>query len=271
MTQPTPPPQAPYPQAGPYGGHYPSPYGYYPWYPQVTLPPTPAERPTRPGRARIARIVLAGTIGLVTLGALALAALAPTFDRASERSPSAGLSLVYAAQLTSDATHWDTSSGCDVGDGGLHISGQSIATLCEFRPDAQQDFATSGFYMVAEVGPAAAVSSQQKPCIEVRAGEDLLTVAFDQQGGYGVKSGGVTTACSTSTSLVAASAFAWHTNGITPNRIALRYDASVSAITLYVNGQRVLTYSVRLEGPVTLGLGASANGEAVFTRFSLYA
>jgi hypothetical protein len=274
MTQPTPPAprQAPYPQPGPYAGYYTAPYGHAPWYPPTTLPLTPAERPSRPGRARAANMILAVGIALVTLGALALAALAPSFVGGATSSPSAGLSPVYVTPLANDAQHWDTSSGCDFSAGGLHATGQTSATLCAFRPDTSLEIATSGFYLEAEVGPAASVARQQKPCIEIQAGEFALSVAFDQTGAYGIHpaSPGSECAIGTAGALLGSDTYAWHTNGITLNRIGVRYDASAGGLALYVNRQRIATRTVHLADPVTLSLGASGDGEAVFTRFSLY-
>jgi hypothetical protein len=269
MTQPA--PQSPYPQANSYAGYYGA-YGYTPWYPPATLPPVPAERPARPGRARIANALIAAAVALVTLGAIALAALAPSLAPADTAAPGAGLSQLYAASLASDAGHWDTSSGCVFADGGLHATRQFSATLCDFRPDAAPDLASSGFYLVADVGPAAAVAGQQKPCIEIRAGEDVVTLAFDQQGAYGLHLVGASAECAIGSGLTATETYSWHTNGITPNRIGMRYDASAGTLTVYANGLMVTKVrSVQLSSPVTLRLGASADGEALFTHFSLYA
>ncbi|HEV2238747.1 MAG TPA: hypothetical protein VGR57_18965 [Ktedonobacterales bacterium] len=273
MTRPTPqtPQPYPYPQPGPYGGYY-TPYGYPQWYPPATQPLTPAERPSRPSRARLANTILAAAIALVTVGALALAALAPSFSGAAASSPSTGLTQVYAAPLTNDNQHWDTSGGCVFDDGGLHATWQTSATLCAFRPDRASDFAASGFYLVAEVGPAVALAHQQKPCVAIQAGEDALTVAFDQTGAYGVHSASAGSGCVISTAgvLLGTDTDAWHTNGITPNRIGVRYDASAGSLAVYVNGQLIATRALQLVDPVTLSLGASGDGEAVFTRFSLY-
>jgi hypothetical protein len=268
MTQPA--PRAPYSQPNPYAGYYGA-YGYAPWYPPATLPPVPAERPARPGRARIANALIAAAVALVTLGAIALAALAPSLVPANTAAPGAGMSQLYAASPASDPSHWDISSGCVFADGGLHATRQSSATLCDFRPDAVQDLASTGFYLVADVGPAAAVASQQIPCVEIRAGEDAVTLAFDQQGAYGLHVGGSSGECTVSSGLTATDTYAWHANGITPNRIAVRYDASAATLTGYANGLMVAERSIQLSSPVTLRLGAGADGEAVFTHFSLYA
>jgi hypothetical protein len=267
MTQPA--PQAAYPQPNPYAGYYGG-YGYAPWYPPATLPPVPAERPSRPGRSRIANALIAAAVALVTLGAIALAALATA--PADTAAPTAGLTQVYSASPAKDPSHWDVSNGCIFADGGLHATRQSSATLCDFRPDGAQDLATGGFYLVADVGPAAALAGQEKPCVEIRAGEDVDTLAFDQQGAYGLRLGGSgSPECAISALLTGTETYAWHTNGITPNRIAVRYDASAAALTIYANGLKIAERPIRLSSPVTLSLGASADGEAVFTHFALYA
>jgi hypothetical protein len=270
----TPPmPQAPYPQANPYAGYYNAPYSYYPWYPPAPLPPTPAERPLRPGRARIANALIAVGVVIVTLGAITVAALAPALTSSPASSPAAGLSQVYSAPLTSDDGQWNLSHGCFFGDGGLHATLQRSNTLCDFSASAAPDLASTGFYLEAVVGPAAAVSGQQKPCIVISTGEDAITAAFDQQGGFGLVLPGATgaEACSIGSALVGSGGYAWHTNGITPNRIGVRYDAPTGTLTVYANGLPIATRSIQLLRPISLSLGASADGEAVFTRFSLYA
>jgi hypothetical protein len=221
--------------------------------------------------ARIANVLIATAMALMTLGAIALAALGPSLAPSAASAPGAGLSQVYSADLANDASHWDTSGGCVVADGGLHATRQTSATLCDFRPDAAQDLATSGFYLVADVGPAAAVAGQQKPCIEIQAGEDVLTLAFDQQGAYGLHIVGTSGECAIGSSLTGPDTYAWHTNGITPNRIGMRYTASAGTLAVYVNGLQIAERAISLSSPITLRLGASADGEAVFTRFSLFA
>jgi hypothetical protein len=266
-------PQTPYPQPNSSAGYYSAPYGYYPWYPPAQLPPVPAERPPRPERARIANVLIAAGVAIVTLLAIAIASLGPSLVSTGANSPAAGLNQVYSSRFATDDGQWDTSDGCTFGDGGLHVTLRPANTLCALHSSAAADLASTGFYLEAVVGPSAAVAGQQKPCIQISAGEDVITVAFDQQGGFGLVLPGVTDAdpCSIGSAVQGSGGYPWHTNGITENRIGVRYDSSAGTLTAYANGLRIARIAIKLSSPIVLSLGATANGEVMFSHFSLYA
>jgi hypothetical protein len=64
---------------------------------------------------------------------------------------------------------------------------------------------------------------------------------------------------------------AWHTDGFTPNIIALGYNADTKTLTLYANGQAIHSIPASLSsGQTTITLGTASSAEAVYTHMTLY-
>jgi hypothetical protein len=69
------------------------------------------------------------------------------------------------------------------------------------------------------------------------------------------------------------STVAWHGDSYVSNTLAVRYlpDAGGGgSLTLFANGQQVATLALDLNQGDSFGIGADANGEAVFTRVTVY-
>jgi hypothetical protein len=266
--QPAQPPVAP---PASYPLYYAYPYGYYPWYQPApaTLPPTPAERPARPGGARRANLALSLVLAMATLGALLLAAIAPSLAQYAPSAPAGGLTQLYSMSLTSDSGDWELGNGCAFEQGGLHAHLASDATLCAFMPSTSYDLTSQGFYVATTVGPAAALAGLEEPCMQIATTADVYTLAFNQQGSFGFRRNPSRT-CALSGALTPLDTSSWHANGITPNRIAVRYEPDAQTLVVYVNDQQIVAMDAALSGPVQVSLGSSGGGEAVYTSFALY-
>jgi hypothetical protein len=292
MSQSTPPqpPQSPQPQAP--GAYPPGPtyppfgqygyYGSYPWYfPPPPQPPTPAERPSQPGRARLVNLVIAVVAAVSTVVALALAAVAPAVATRAPDPTSLGFHQVYDSQLAEDTANWDVGQGCVFELGGLHApvnSTDSTGTICPFIPSTKGDLTSRGFLLTAEIRGAAAVNAQQQPCIAFE-GQDTFELTFDQSGNYLFESSparpcGDNPSAATGMLLDGGTplsgTIAWHTDGYTHNRISVSYSGSDQVMTVYVNDQHLFQQSIALSGQYKIDLGASGDGEAVFSRFTLF-
>jgi hypothetical protein len=281
------PPPAQHPGYAPYGPYYPyypyAPYPayYVPWYPPQPLvqPPTPVERAASPRVGRVIRQVLGVVLALVTLGSVALAAAGQSSAQLAPSPASVGYTLTYSSRSANDQNQWDGST-CVLEQGGLHARELPNApSLCAFRPSESQDVTSLGFFLDAVVGPAAAVPSEQEPCVVLRNASSAteLSLTFDQQGNYVLDTAPAGTDCSLSSSTglpVTTGTFAWHTDGEVANRISLLYMPNADQnLILYVNGQQVAQTTWNTSGfdtIDTINLGAAAGGEAVFTSFALY-
>ncbi len=149
--------------------------------------------------------------------------------------------------LTSDSGDWELGNGCAFEQGGLHAHLASDATLCAFMPSTSYDLTSRGFYVATTVGPAAALA----------------------QGSFGFRRNPSRT-CALSGALTPLDTSSWHANGITPNRIAVRYEPDAQTLMVYVNDQQIVAMDAALSGPVQVSLGSSGGGEAVYTSFALY-
>ena len=281
-------PQAPaYPPAyTPYGPAHPYYYGYAPypayyapwsWYPPQppVQPPTPAERAASPQASRIIRVVVGVVLALATLASVALASVGQSSAQQVPSPASVGYTAYYNVRLVSDPGSWDTHS-CAFEQGGLHAREQSGApSLCAFLPSASQDLTSQGFFLDVVVGPAAAVPTEQEPCIVLGNTSDTpdLSLTFDQQGNYVLDTAPQGTYCSLSSSgglPVTRAAFAWHTDAEVANRISLLYLPNATEdLIVYVNGQEVTQTTWSAARFETIYLGAAAGGEAIFTSFAL--
>ncbi len=236
----------------------------------MVLPPTPAERPQRPGRARVVNIVLAVVTVVATIGALALAAAAPSLASSAPAPRSTGLAQVYNMRLIDDPSNWDVGHGCTFEQGGLHATQADTASLCAFLPSQQSNLTGSGFYLTTTVGPAAAVSGQQEPCIALQGDGGYFSLAFNQTGGFELSDNADQPCVLQGATGVLPETVAWHADGLTPNVISLHYIAESNQMLVYVNGQEIASVVMTHAAPQQISLGASGSGEAVFTSFALY-
>jgi hypothetical protein len=261
-----------YPSYG-YAGAPPQP-GYAPPFvpPLPVLPPVPSRAPDRPGRQRLMNLVLAVVLAGVTAGALALAAAAPSLVTRDPGPPTTGgFQQIYNSALRDDSAHWDVGHGCVFENGGLHATNGSTATLCLFTPSHQTDYTSGGFYLTTHIAPPSAVSSVEAACVQFDSGSDFSTFAIDQYGHYALLSN-PSDACSVAppTGLAQQETAAWHAAGDIANDLSLRYDAGSRVITVYVNGQQILSEGWLFGGPYAISLGTAAGDEAIYTSFGLW-
>lgn len=261
--QPYPSYQQPYP-------YQPQPYPYQPPQPAPETQPDEGPLPTvpeglAPGRyARIFAVVL----GVVCLLALILAALGPALTQQAQASIPSGWNKAYDGAIRADGT-WDTADDCNLVSNGLDVraSNSSSNLSCDFTSSEHQDILGQGFYIQAEVAPAASVDGMQLPMLVAGDGE-AINAAFDQEGNYRLCAG-------TGTVCTYGSTVAWHSDGFVPNTIGLLFipdnPNSVSGtITLFANGQAIASRSAILPPNSPLALGAKKGGEALFTHVTLY-
>ena len=262
-----------YPSYQPYPAY--QPYQPYPYQPYQPAPPAPEVQPDEgplpeppqgvaPGRyAGIFAIVL----GVVCLAALVLAALAPTLSpRAATNVPTTWAKVYDDVIRTGSA--WDTSGDCTPVSGNLDIQASDTSVSCNFKPSESLDVLSQGFYIQAEVAPAARVAGVQLPMITVGEGQDIK-VAFDQEGNYRLCAGAGSNVC------LSDSTIAWHSDGYVPNTIGLLYIPGASTsdsgtVTFFANGQEIASKPDTLPSNAPLALGAATGGEALFTHVTLY-
>lgn len=279
-------PNQPYPAYQPYQP-YPA-YQPYSSYPQSYLPqPYPAYQPvqpapdTQPDEGPLAEMpqgytpgryasIFAIVLGVVCLGALVLATLAPALAPQSQATVPSNWGKVYDGAIRADGM-WDTAnSNCNTVSNGLDIQALDVnhGVSCDYIPSERQDLLRHGFYIQAEIAPAARVAGNQLPAIVAGQGDDIVA-AFDQEGNYEI-------CARTSVGCRNDSTVAWHSNAYVANTIGLLYvpfssDTFVSGtFTLFANGQAITS----IAGPVStnspLALGAGQGGEALFTHVTLY-
>jgi hypothetical protein len=199
---------------------------------------------------------------LVTAGALVLAAYGPTTLPQGADAPPSGWSQVYNASLTTSDNQWDTSQGCQFASDGLEASADAT---CAFTPSTSGDLTSQGFQLAVTVAPAATVSAELAPFIQLG---DQVYVGITQQGQYSICT--VPTCSSIADPRVQGSTISWHGDAFVANTLTVRYLASAGQLTLFVNGQQAAQASVTLQSGTTLALSTPTGGEAVFTHATLF-
>lgn len=281
-TYPTYPAYPAYPPAAPYGP-YPG-YGYagapQPGYPPPTyvpppvpvLPPVPARAPDSPRRLRLAALIVTVVLLVATVAALALSAAAPLFVARDPGPPTGGsFQQVYNSALSDDSTNWDVDHGCVFEGGGLHATNESSATLCQFTPSTQHDYTSGGFYLTTHIAPPGAVNSLETACVHFSSGSDTASFAIDQNGNYALLTN-PPDACSPAPAFgdPPSETSALHAAGDVGNDLSMRYDAANRVLTVYVNGQQILSTGWLFGDRYTISLGTAAGDEAVYTSFGLW-
>lgn len=262
--QPYPPYQQPYP-------YHPQPYpSNQPYQPVPETQPNEGPLPEAPeglAPGRYARI-FAGVLGIVCLAALVLGGLGPALTQQAQTSIPSDWGKAYDGAIRADGV-WDTTDDCKLISGGLDASATNSSSnlSCDFKPSEHLDVLGQGFYVQAQLAPAARVGSAQLPIIVAGQGEDI-NAAFDQDGNYRLCAG-------TGAVCTYGSTVAWHSDGFVANTIGLLYipddPNSVSGtITLFANGQAIASTSGTLPPNSPLALGAGKGGEALFTHVTLY-
>jgi hypothetical protein len=240
---------------------------------QPPAPAQPAPQPLRP-LASVPRglfpgryaMVIAVLASLVTLAGIALAAVAPLFVNHAADVVPAQWTLVYDGGLIDNGT-FERPDGCTFPSSGLHVDGNAATPGCKLTRSVSDDLTSQGFYLETTVAPPADLAGEEEPVVVVGTGRSALLFRFDQTGTYIV----CTDPCEQGAGILGLGLTAgWHTNGFTSNTIAVRYDAGVGQVTLYVNSQEVLTVGYRVDAGAQLVLAADAGGEALYTHFTLY-
>lgn len=267
----------------PPSGQWPSYPAYQPYLPQPQ--PYPAYQPvqsapdTQPDEGPLAEMpqgytpgryasIFAIVLGVVCLGALVLAALAPALTPQAQTAIPSNWGKVYDDVIQAGGA-WDTANSCSAVSKGLDIqaSNTNSGVLCDYKPSERLDVLRPGFYIQAQLAPAAGVAGNQLPAIVVGQAQDLFVV-FDQEGNYRI--------CAI-TSCQKDSTVAWHSDAFVANTIGLLYvpysdsDSTVSGtLTVFVNGQAIARTVASVASNSPLALGAALGGEALFTHVTLY-
>ncbi len=274
-------PNQPYQPYSPYPQPYPvQPQPYLPYQP---VQPAPVAQPDEgplpempqgyaPGRyASIFAIVLV----VVCLGALVLAALAPALTSQSQAAIPSNWGKVYDDVIRAGGA-WDTVDGCSAVSKGLDVqaSNTDSGVLCDYTPSEHLDLLRHGFYIQAQVAPAARVAGDQLPAIVVGQNQDF-SVDFDQEGNYRICA--IASCWKDSTVARKDSTVAWHSDDFVANTIGLLYvpysdsDSSVNGmLTVFANGQAIARTAAFVSFNSPLALGAAQGGEALFTHVTLY-
>jgi hypothetical protein len=226
----------------------------------------PTVLPARRGFALIFGVVAV----LVTAGALALAAYGQTTLSAGADAPPSGWGQVYNADLTASDSQWDTSQGCTFTSDGLEASANAT---CAFVPSTSANPISQGFQLTVSVAPAAQVSGELAPFIQL--GDqpgDQVYVGITQEGQYSICA---VVSCSTlSEPREQGTTILWHGDAFVANTLTVRYEPNVAGdtgrVTLFVNGQQAAQATATLSRGATLALGTPTGGEAIFTHATLY-
>lgn len=277
FSSPTSAPSAPYaPPVGSVGPMSSSPWGI----PARPPRPFPAEeRPLAkkpkgifPGLyARVFGIVVV----VVTVAVLALTTVAPAFSNHADSALPASWSKVYD-DVPNGARDWSLKAGCTVTPRGLDVRGDRVEGGCLFAPSTQADLLSQGFQLDLTLAPDASIEGYQVPIVGLTGESGGVFVLFDQAGEYII-----CTATSCDRPEVDDLSSAWHTDGYTPNHVAIRFlpadDVNSARLTVYANGQEVRTIEgIGLPDAPTLGLSADSAGpddtfgEALYTHMTLY-
>lgn len=205
--------------------------------------------------------IFAAVVVAVTIVAIALAAVAPTLGVYPGNTPPAGFAQVYTASLSDDGK-WVNTGPCAFTSQGLDVTGSTDGVACVFQPSTSGDLTSQGFWLQTTVAPSAFIRGNEEPLILIG---DSQAILFSQQGSYAVYCQNSAVPCA------AGLTTAWHTNAFVSNTITVSYDAGASTLTVFANAQQVVQVSFVVGGQATLALGAGSNGEALFTRVSIYA
>lgn len=266
--------------ANPYYAYAGAPQPGYPPQPIVqpiapVLPPVPSRAPDKPASQRQLNRIVAIVLAVATIAALALSAAAPALvTRDLGPHTTRGFVQVYNSPLRDDTNNWDVGNGCAFEQGGLHATNQSSGTLCLFTSSRSIDYTSGGFYLTTRIAPAGAVNSVEAACVQFAAigsGGDITTFAIDQNGNYALQSN-AGTGCSPTAPLGVSQqeTAAWHASGEIPNDLSIRYDAANRVITVYANGQQILSEGWLFGSQYSISLGSAANDEAIFASFGLW-
>lgn len=241
-------------------------YGaYQPWksaeQAKINAEPAPDMRAVRGFWSGRFGVILASVAAAVTVAAVALAVLAPV--QASKQpgvAPPAGFTQVYDNGLSDDGS-WADTGPCMLTSRGLDVSGGVEGVACAFRPTANSDLTSQGFWLRVTVAPAAPLQNPEVPVILVGTDEPVI---FDAQGAYFIFCHNDNTPCAQGTTT------AWHTNPYVANTITVSYDAGSTTLAVFVNDQLVASVPQTQGNQPALALGADASGEALFTHVSFY-
>lgn len=245
---------------------YPANNQYNPWrsYEQAAAnaEPAPQPKPARGPWATRYGFVFAVVAVCVTAVALVLANVGPSV---AERvaGPTSGLTQVFDGPLTNDGK-WDNTDSCYFSSSGLDVSSRSEYAQCQYRPTANADLTSQGFWLQVTVAPAASVSGQEVAVISAGGANVELT----QQGSFMVcQSSGLP--CTLGARSSSGETVAWHTDSYVSNTIAVRYTPGDSLLTVYVNGQQITSLPA---GDINgfIALGTAPGGEALYTHAALY-
>ncbi len=250
-----PPPSPPYPP-------YP-PYLQYQWPAAPVVPPRPNDAmgilSTRRYQTLIGAVVIA-----LTVIAILLAALAPRLSSRTASPVPNGWAKVYDADLRPNDAHWDTAGGCSLTSQGMQTVNTSEGAYCVFTPSQSADLTKSGFYLEVTLAPAGRLDQRAVASIFA---DGMELVAFDQNGQYFVCNG----ACRDGSQAYRSGAtIAWHSDGYVANTLGVRLASDDKTMSVYVNGQRVVTTSVAVGPGSELALGTVSNAEELFTHCTVY-
>jgi hypothetical protein len=204
---------------------------------------------------------------VLTAAAVVLALVAPQLVNHSAGVVPATWAKVYDSQPSGGDGAWKALEGCETTSQGLHVVGSDTAVGCEFAASVTRDLTSGGFYLETMTAPPGDVATGEDPLLAFDYQSNVLLVGFNQLGEYTI----CTNPCDLTASVYDAGVtVAWHTNGYTPNTIALLYTPNTSQVTLYANGQEVTTVSFSAPASSRLLLSADASGEAIYTHVTLY-
>lgn len=255
-----------YPPNYPPSPVYPAYHQYNPWrsYEQAAANSEPAPQP-KPARGlwttRYGGLFAVVAV-CVTAAALILAIIGPSVAQ-RVAGPTSGLTRVFDGQLTNDGK-WDNTDSCYFSSSGLDVSSSSEYAQCQYRPSANADLTSQGFWLQATVAPAASVSGQEIAVISAGGASIELT----QRGSFMVCESS-DLPCTLGTQSVSGDTVAWHTDSYVSNTIAVRYTPGDSHLTVYVNGQQIASLPAGgINGPIAFG--TAPGGEALYTHAALY-
>lgn len=238
--------------------------------PQSSQPaPSPAAGATAPARrARPARFGFFFGIAAtaVTLAAIALAVFAPALTSAPQLQVPQGWQQVYNANPADANDVWGDTSGCSFPTQGLDVSSDSS---CLFTPaNTSGGLLNGGVLVVAKLAPAAAVSLSQDAAVVL--GNSLIVV-ITQEGDYQICQDTCDLFSESGRVLASGSTVAWHADAFVPNELAVLYNSDQNSVSFYANGQFVDQVSAGIGSSLSVALGTSTNGEALYTHVAIYA
>jgi len=247
-------------------GYYaPSPYAPAPWPPQPVQPPR-RQKPHKPWPlAAVTRWMTISLAGL-TLLAVLLAVLAPLL---AQKPSTAGMTLAYQSNLTSNDSNWDSNATCAFSSAGYVVSAPDAthAGYCALKRADLQNLTTFTLRMRLSVsGQAAAIEFLSIYRLAILGTGRFLLYEKDDPAAdpsYLIPLGNP----------AGAGSAALHPDSLgtseRPNEITIQVqDLTYS---FYANGQLLASYNSPAQvnpGPITLiALGGS---QATFSDFALY-